>query len=145
MTTAAKEQPPAPVAHEGLRDVVALESAICTVIGDPDLPEGRLIYRGFDIHDLAQHATFEETTYLLWHGDLPTRAQIDELRQQVEQHRTLPTEIVDLMRSFPRQSTPMDVLRTTVSALQLWDPQENDDSDQANHNKAMRLVAQMPM
>src|SRR5919199_6076374 len=145
MTTAANAQPTAPVAHEGLRDVVALESAICTVIGDPDLPEGRLIYRGFDIHDLAQHSTFEETTYLLWHGDLPTRAQFDDLRQQLEQHRPLPSPIVDLMRSFPQQCTPMDVLRTTVSALQLWDPEENDDSDRANHDKAMRLTAQLPM
>ena len=145
MTTAAKEQSPAAVAREGLRDVVALESAICTVIGDADLPEGRLIYRGYDIHDLAQQSTFEETTYLLWHGDLPTRAQLDELRQQLEQHRTLPQPVVDLMRRFPPQSTPMDVLRTTVSALQLWDPQENEDSDQANHNKAMHLTAQMPM
>jgi citrate synthase len=125
--------------------VVALESAICTVIGDPDLPEGRLIYRGYDIHDLAQHSTFEETTYLLWHGDLPNRAQLAELQQQLEQHRTLPQPVVDLMRRFPPQSTPMDVLRTTVSALQLWDPQENEDSEQANHDKAMHLTAQMPM
>src|SRR3954453_20438095 len=144
MTTAAKEQAPTPVAHEGLRDVVALESAICTVIGDPDLPEGRLIYRGFDIQDLAQRSTFEETTYLLWHGDLPTGVQLTQLQQQLEQHRTLPEPVVELMRRFPSQSTPMDVLRTTVSALQLWDPQENDDSDQANHNKALRLTAQMP-
>src|SRR5207249_8595325 len=107
--------------------------------------EGRLIYRGYDIQDLAQHSTFEETTYLLWHGDLPTRAQLAELQQQLERHRTLPPPVVDLTRRFPKPSTPMDVLRTTVSALQLWDPQENDDSDQANHNKAMRLVAQLPM
>ena len=145
MTTAAKEPPAAPMAREGLRDVVALESAICTVIGDANLPEGRLIYRGYDIHDLAEQSTFEETTYLLWHGDLPTRAQLDDLKRQLEQHRRLPDPIVDLMRRFPKEATPMDVLRTTVSALQLWDPQENDDDDAANHAKALRLTAQMPM
>ncbi len=149
MTTAAKEPPAtaaaAPVAHEGLRDVVALESSICTVIGDANLPEGRLIYRGYDIHDLAEHSTFEETTYLLWHGNLPTRAQLDDLKRQLEQHRRLPDQLIELMRRFPKEATPMDVLRTTVSALQLWDSQENDDTDAANHAKALRLTAQMPM
>src|SRR2546421_466595 len=144
MTTAAKEPPAAPVAQEGLRDVVALESSICTVIGDANLPEGRLIYRGYDIHGLAEHSTFEETTYLLWHGELPSRAQLSDLKQQLEQNRLLPSQVIDMMRAFPKESTPMDVLRTTVSALQLWDPQENDDSSEANHSKAMRLTAQMP-
>ena len=145
MTTAAKEQQPAPVAHEGLRDVVALESGICTVIGDADLPEGRLIYRGYDIHDLAQRSTFEETTYLLWHGDLPNRGQLEDLKRQIDQHRQLPEEVLELMRRFPTHATPMDVLRTTVSALQLFDPQENEDTTEANHAKALRLTAQMPM
>ena len=145
MTTAASAQSAAPAAHEGLRDVIANESAICTVIGDPELPEGRLIYRGYDIHDLAQHSTFEETTYLLWHGELPSKQQLNKLEQQLEAHRILPDPVIDLMRRFPLQATPMDVLRTTVSALQLWDSDENDDSDLANHRKAMRLTAQIPM
>lgn len=151
MTTAAKSPvgvkaaagSPRP-ASEGLRDVVAGESAICTVIGDADLPEGRLIYRGYDIRDLAQHASFEEVVYLLWYGDLPTRRQLTELERELQERRLLPAEILDLMHRLPRQATPMDVLRTTVSALQLFDPAENDDSEQANHRKALALTAQMP-
>lgn len=131
MTTATKE---------GLEDVIAGPSAICEVNGT----EGRLIYRGYDIHDLASHSTFEETTYLLWHGRLPTRDQLTELEQQLQANRALPQGVVDLMRRFPPRSTPMDVLRTAVSALQLWDAEENDDTEQANHHKALRLTAQMP-
>jgi citrate synthase len=139
-STAAKVSAPAGKDGQGLEDVIAGPSAICQVNGDV----GRLIYRGYDIHDLAEHSTFEETTYLLWHGQLPTRAQLSELEQQLQANRALPPELLDLMRRYPKHSTPMDVLRTTVSALQLWDPQEDDDSDEANHAKALRLTAQMP-
>src|SRR5579883_1602285 len=126
MTSAANLRPTAsttPVAEEGLRNVVATKSAICEVYGgDPErgLP-ARLIYRGYDINDLARFSTFEETTYLLWHGELPTKAQLAELAQQLEANRALPPPVIDLLGRFPRQSTPMDVLRTAVSALQLWD------------------------
>ena len=136
MTTAVKE---------GLEDVIAGPSAICEVYGGDrqrGIP-GRLTYRGYDIHDLAQHSTFEETTYLLWHGELPTRQELAELEQALQQNRPLPDEVLDLMRRLPRRSAPMDVLRTVVSALALWDPEENDDSDAANHRKALRLTAQM--
>src|SRR5688500_9925842 len=95
--TAAKEQT---AVNEGLEDVIAGKSAICEVNGT----EGRLIYQGYDINDLAQHSTFEETTYLLWHGALPTRAQLTELEQQLEQNRALPAEVIDLMRRLPRKS-----------------------------------------
>jgi citrate synthase len=139
-STAAKVSAPASKDGQGLEDVIAGPSAICQVNGDV----GRLIYRGYDIHDLAEHSTFEETTYLLWHGQLPTRAQLAELEQQLQANRALPPDVLDLMRRYPKHSTPMDVLRTTVSALQLWDPQEDDDSDEANHAKALRLTAQMP-
>ncbi len=149
MTSAANLRPTAsttPVAEEGLRNVVATKSAICEVYGgDPErgLP-ARLIYRGYDINDLARFSTFEETTYLLWHGELPTKAQLAELAQQLEANRALPPPVIDLLGRFPRQSTPMDVLRTAVSALQLWDPDENDDSLPAAQRKALRLTAQMP-
>jgi citrate synthase len=142
MTTA---QPPAtegaPTSREGqgLEDVIAGPSAICEVNGE----KGQLIYRGYDIHDLARYSTFEETTYLLWHGRLPTKAQLTELEQELQANRALPPEALDVLRRFPKSATPMDVLRTTVSALQLWDAQENDDSDAANHAKALRLTAQM--
>src|SRR5262245_12255365 len=131
----------APTSREGqgLEDVIAGPSAICEVNGE----NGHLIYRGYDIHDLARYSTFEETTYLLWHGKLPTRAQLTSLEQELQANRALPPEALDMLRRFPKTATPMDVLRTTVSALQLWDPQENDDSDAANHAKALRLTAQM--
>lgn len=131
MTTAAKE---------GLEDVVAGPSAICEVNGI----EGRLIYRGYDIHDLAEHSTFEETTYLLWHGKLPTRSQLTQLQRDLQTNRPLPKDVIELMKRFPPRSTPMDVLRTSVSALQLWDKEENDDTEEANHHKALRLTAQLP-
>ena len=142
MTTASTPAPagaPSSKEGQGLEDVIAGPSAICEVNGD----KGQLIYRGYDIHDLASHSTFEETTYLLWHGRLPTRAELSELEQQLQANRALPPEALDVLARFPKHSTPMDVLRTTVSALQLWDPQENDDSDAANHAKALRLTAQM--
>ncbi|MBI3970438.1 MAG: citrate synthase [Chloroflexi bacterium] len=125
---------------EGLRDVVAGPSAITEVNGT----EGRLLYRGYDIDDLARYSTFEETTYLLWHGVLPARQPLAELEQQLRAHRALPAEVVDLLHRLPRQATPMDVLRTAVSALQLWDPDANDDGQDASHRKALRLTAQMP-
>jgi citrate synthase len=137
--TAPKASAPASREGQGLEDVIAGPSAICEVNGD----EGRLIYRGYDIHDLARYSKFEETTYLLWHGVLPTRAQLRELEQALQANRALPPELLDLLRRFPKHSTPMDVLRTVVSAAQLWDPQENDDSEAANHAKALRLTAQM--
>ncbi|MGH2352963.1 MAG: citrate/2-methylcitrate synthase, partial [Chloroflexota bacterium] len=145
MTTAAKEGSAAKE-QAGLRDVIAGPSAICEVYGgDPkrDIP-GKLTYRGYDINDLAEHSTFEETTYLLWHGELPARAQLAELEQQLQADRALPPELLDLMRRLPKRSTPMDVLRTTVSALQLWDPEGSDDGEAANHHKALRLTAKLP-
>jgi citrate synthase len=134
-----KESAPTSREGQGLEDVIAGPSAICEVNGD----KGQLIYRGYDIHDLAQHSTFEETTYLLWHGRLPTRAELTEFEQQLQANRALPPEALEVMRRFPQSAVPMDVLRTTVSALQLWDPQANDDSAEANHAKAVRLTAQM--
>ncbi len=134
------------VAKEGLQDVIAGHTEICTVYGgdkEKNIP-GKLIYRGYDIEDLAQHATFEEVVYLLWHGDLPTRSQLSELEQGLEQSRSLPVEVVDLMRRFPKKATPMDVIRTTVSMLGLFDPEGATDTPEANKNKALRLTAQMP-
>ena len=134
------------VAKEGLQDVIAGHTGICTVYGgdkQKNVP-GKLIYRGYDIEDLAQHATFEEVVYLLWHGDLPTRSQLSELEKGLEQARPLPSEVVDLMQRFPKKATPMDVIRTTVSMLGLFDPEGAIDAPEANKNKALRLTAQMP-
>lgn len=131
---------PAPAhAIEGLEGVVAAASRICFVDG----LDGRLLYYGYDVHDLVAHATFEEVAYLLWHGDLPTRAQLDALNRDLIAARALPEPVLGLLRSFPREALPMDVLRTAVSALGIYDPDARDDSQPANLRKAVRLTAQM--
>ncbi len=122
---------------DGLEDVVAGHSQIC----DLDGKLGKLTYFGVDIHDLARYSTFEETAYLLWHGVLPTRAQLEELKAQLIANRALPGSILDLMHLLPRTSTPMDVLRTTVSALSSFDPDAGDNSHEANYRRSIRLTS----
>lgn len=124
----------------GLEDVVATNSNIC----DLDGKLGKLTYFGVDIHDLAQHSSFEETAYLLWHGTLPTQAQLEEARKQFIVQRTLPDRIIDIMRLLPSTTPPMDVLRTSVSALSAFDPDISDKSDAANYQRAIRLTAGLP-
>src|SRR4051795_4123456 len=127
-------------AAAGLEDVVAGVSEICFLDG----VQGRLLYRGYDVHDLAAHSTFEEVAYLLWHGDLPTRAQLAALNEQLAADRPLPPDAVDIMRALPHDAQPMDVLRTATSALAMWDPELLDESPEANLRKAVRLTARLP-
>src|SRR2546430_3498787 len=117
-----------PMTKAGLEDVIAANSAICDIIG----PEGKLTYRGIDIHDLARQSSFEETTYLLGFGGLPTRDKLHQFAPELAAHRTLPTQVLTLMKDFPRSDTPMDVLRTALSALAFHDPQAHDASRHAN-------------
>lgn len=127
-----------PATKGGLEDVVAANSAICDIIG----PQGKLTYRGIDIHDLAEHSSFEETTYLLWFGSLPTRQALQEFSAELASHRALPQPVLTLIKDFPRNATPMDALRTALSALAFYDPQAHDSSREANVAKAMRVTAQ---
>jgi citrate synthase len=129
----------------GLEDVVATSSAICYLDGD----RGVLAYCGYDIHDLARHATFEEVCFLLWHRRLPTRAELGDLQSQLVAGRQLPEPIVRLMRTLPTapggrggESAGMDALRTLASALGHYDQDASDNSPQANYRKAVRLTAQ---
>jgi citrate synthase len=124
----------------GLEDVVVAPSSICDVNGKT----GQLIYRGYDIHDLVAHTTFEEVVYLLWNDDLPNQAQLDELRSQLGKNRALPPAVVDVMKGLPTAAAPMDVLRTVVSLLGLYDPDGRDNSVEATKRKAVRLTAQIP-
>ena len=124
-------------AKGGLEDVVACDSAICYLDGD----RGVLAYCGYDIHDLARGATFEDVCYLLWHRRLPTRAELGDLQSQLAAARALPEPILRLMRSLPPVDG-MDALRTLVSALAHYDREVDDSSPQANYRKAVRLVAQ---
>src|ERR1051326_2514970 len=132
MATAA-EKPKA-----GLEDTVATSSAICYLDGD----RGVLAYCGYDIHDLARHATFEEVCYLLWHRRLPTRAELGDLQSQLTAGRALPEPIIRLMRSLP-PGNGMDLRRTLTSALSHYDPDAADNSPAANYRKAVRLTAQI--
>jgi citrate synthase len=122
----------------GLEDVVAATSAICYLDGD----RGVLAYYGYDIHDLAKGATFEEVCYLLWHGRLPNRAELGDLQSQLAAARPLSEAILRLMKQLPA-SDGMDMLRTLTSALGQYDPEVNDASPQAQYRKAVRLTAQM--
>ena len=122
----------------GLEDTVATSSAICYLDGD----HGVLAYCGYDIHDLARHATFEEVCYLLWHRRLPTRAELGDLQSQLVAARPLPEGVLRLMRALPA-SNGMDLLRTLTSALGHYDPDAHDQSPQANDRKAVRLTSQI--
>jgi citrate synthase len=122
----------------GLEDVIAANSAICDIIGS----EGKLTYRGIDIHDLARHSSFEETTYLLWFGHLPSQEALRQFSADLAAHRALPPQVLELMRRFPRGATPMDALRTAVSALAFYDPQAHEASNESNVQKAIRVTAQ---
>jgi citrate synthase len=146
MTTASKPK-------AGLEDTVATSSAICYLDGD----RGVLAYCGYDIHDLARHATFEEVCFLLWHRRLPTRAELGDLQSQLVVARALPEPILRLIRALPAgnpssasgmpraqsSGNTMDALRTLTSALGHYDPDANEQSPQANYGKAVRLTAQI--
>jgi citrate synthase len=135
------ESKPAAKSGAGLEGVVAAESAI----GDVDGLNGVLIYQGLNIHDLAEHSTFEETVFLLWHGRLPGRDELDALKRELAANQRLPEEVVTLMRSFPPDAEPMDALRTAISALAFYDPGARDLARAGALRTATRLTAQFPV
>src|SRR6186997_2769238 len=130
MTTAAKPK-------AGLEDTVATSSEICYLDGD----RGVLAYCGYDIHDLARHASFEEVCYLLWHRRLPTRAELGDLQSQMAAARPLPEPVIRLMRSLPAVDG-MDALRTVTSALAHYDAEVSDSTPQSQYRKVVKLTAQ---
>ena len=126
-----------PVTQAGLEGIIAAESNICFIDGD----RGILSYQGYNIHTLAENATFEEVIYLLWHGKLPTRSELGALKADLVKYRPIPAEVASFMGTVGKMP-PMDVLRTAVSMLGLYDPQARDNSMEANVEKAKRLMAQ---
>ncbi len=128
-------------AGKGLEGIVAANSGICWIDGEA----GVLSYRGIDIHQLAEKSTFEETTCLLWNGLLPNNLALREFCSQLALARVLDQRIVDMLRGFPTSATPMEVLRTAVSALSFYDADEKDNSHDANVRKAYNLTSQVPM
>ena len=125
----------------GLEDVIAGSSGICYIDGD----KGILAYRGIDIHDLADNSTFEEVTYLLWFGKLPTRAELSEFNLWLVRERKLDAQIISLLRQAPKHALPMDVLRSIVSSLSMFDPEERANDAAANLRKSIRLTSQLAM
>ncbi len=125
--------------REGLQDIVAASSSICYIDGD----RGVLSYRGIDIHELAEKSNFEEVCYLLWFGRLPLDHELATLAAEMGRNRTLPPEIIDFLRMFPKDANPMDILRTAVSALAFYDPDRESASPEANLRKTYRLTGQV--
>ncbi len=126
---------------EGLEDVVASTSEICFIDGE----EGRLVYRGYDIHDLVNGGcTFEEVIYLLWNGELPTQAQLDEFVSRLRAERALNPKVIDALKQLPATGNAMEMLRTLVSVAGLYDPDEANSSYEARVRKATRLISQLP-
>ena len=126
--------------EKGLREVVAAQ----TKISDIDGEQGRLWYVGYDIADLAKHATFEEVVYLLHNGRLPTRDELDELNEFLTESREVSPFLGDMMVTLAQQASPMSMLRTSVSAASTYDPDGWDESPEAQYRKAMRLIAKIP-
>lgn len=129
------------MASKGLEGVVAAETSLSQVLGE----EGRLIYAGYDIEDLAQRVTFEEVCHLLWFGELPTRAQLEDLRGRMRSEGRAETRVLDLVRLLPTDTHPMAALRTGLSALGNFDLASEDLSKQETLRKSIRITAQLPV
>ena len=131
-----------PTFKEGLEDVVAGTSSICFLDGHA----GRLLYRGYDVDDLVEHSSFEEVIWLLWQGRLPTRKELDAYKKALSStaNRKLPPKLIAMLKLLPKKTTPMEVLRTGVSALSAFDPDAADNSREATLRKSLRLTAQVP-
>jgi citrate synthase len=129
-----------PKIDKGLDDIYVKESSICLVDGQ----EGRLLYRGWDIRDLAEHSSFEETIYILIHGRLPTKSELAEVKRALGESRSIGPEVIKLLRCMPEDAPPIDVLRTAVSFLSNFDKERDDPTRAANMRKAQRLIGTMP-
>jgi citrate synthase len=127
-------------AKAGLEGVVAVPSTICFIDGNA----GRLVYRGYEIGDLVEHSTFEEVAYLLWNTDLPNRAQLDALKVDFGRNAEIPSHLMALLRDLPKQTHPMDALRTGISALATTDPYLDQNDRASDLRKSIHITAQIP-
>lgn len=125
---------------KGLDGVVAVQTEISSVDG----PNSTLLYRGINIHELAEQASYEETAFLLMNGRLPNRSELADFNARLVANRWLPAPMYDMLRALPRDTVPMEALRTAVSALSFYDPEIEDISLEATQRKAVRLIAQLP-
>ncbi len=125
---------------KGLEGVVVSESQLSYVDGDI----GKIYYRGYDVPELASRTSFEEVAHLLWYGALPTLSQLQQLKERLAAARPLPAGAMDILRLMPRESEPIDVLRSMVSVLGQFDPNANDNSPEAVDAKSISLTARFP-
>ena len=123
----------------GLENVAAGQTKISYVDG----VNGMLIYNGYDVHDLAEKSTFDEVVYLSWYGKLPNQVELDNFRARLVGEMRLPSQVIDMIKLAPHGAHPMDVLRTAVSALSMFDPDAGDLSPEAKERKLIRLLAQV--
>jgi citrate synthase len=133
--------PAKPAFVKGLAGVVAVQTAISSVDG----PTSTLLYRGINIHELADYAQYEEVAYALLYGQLPNVAELADFNFRLVANRWLPAPMYDLLRQLPRDTVPMEVLRSSVSQLAFFDPEIEDVSPEATQRKAIRLIAQLPI
>jgi citrate synthase len=125
----------------GLQDVIVAESSICYIDGR----RGQLVYRGYDIDDLAENASFEEVSFLLWNGHLPTQEELDAQRRQYAAAMSLPEPIITILKALPTDTNPMRVLEVATAALGCLDPKGEDNSEAANRAKAIDIAAKLPL
>src|SRR5205807_7346229 len=125
-------------APKGLEGVVATTTAICSV------SDNFLQYRGYRIEELVGKAEYEEVAYLLLNGDLPDKSELRDFKAELTKHRTLSPFLREILRQMSESGTPMDVLRTVISASAVEDPGEGDNSHEAEYRKAIRLTAKLP-
>ncbi len=127
-------------AVKGLKGIVAADSSICLVNGT----EGKLLYRGYNIDDLAEHATFEEVSYLLLNGELPTANQLTEFQENLKQYRSIPTELIDALKKLPTMAPPMALLRTITSMAGVYDPDAESETPETRMQISIKLISQIP-
>src|ERR1043165_5411242 len=138
MTQAPSSPTQAP--NAGLEGVVAAKSSICFIDGEA----GRLVYRGYEIGDLVEHASFEETAYLLWTGRRPNRDALARLRRDLGQSVAMPDYAMTVLRALPHETPPIDAMRTVISGLGATDPDLRSNEPDADHRKAVRITSQLP-
>lgn len=139
MSTGTDTTSAAAASAAGLRGVVAAQSAI----GDVNGEQGILIYQGYDIHDLAENSTFEEVIFLLWNGRLPSKVELEDLSSDIRTNYEAPTEVIEMMKAFPKDADPMDVLRTSVSALDFYDLTGHGTDRENAMRSAIKLTGQI--
>src|ERR687891_1220257 len=124
----------------GLRNIEVADTKICSIDGE----NGKLIYRGYDIFDLVNHSTFEETSYLLLFGDLPDKDSLKIFSEQLSSARVLPQSVINHMKNRPKSARPMDIIQSTISDLPDYDPEMNSEVKEANIKRAINLIAKIP-